>query len=149
MVAQTWKFSDNKIEVEEAFAKTTMLTAFRWPATHRFAPNVEQKEREAAMTGFTLRWHGGKSFSAMKTFLVPYNGGPVGPPPCGDWVENQGPWGARKVTLKRKNNNGSLAMGENGNTPFPYCGQEVFYVPPPYDNKTKRITGCGFELKVD
>lgn len=154
VLLQTWKFADNKIEMEESLTgllatnTSLMRTSFRWPQTHKFTPNIEKSEREKAVagSGYTFRWHAGKSLFAMKTTTVPYASAMVGQNTC-DWVENQGPWGAHKVIIKRKNNKGNLQLGVNGD-PSPYSGLEMIFAAQP-DPKTKKIEGAGLEIKIE
>ncbi|TAN37826.1 MAG: hypothetical protein EPN23_04745 [Verrucomicrobia bacterium] len=150
---QTWKFADNKIEMEESLTgfspndPTFMRTTFHWPETHKFTPNIENSERVQAVAGYTMRWHAGKTPLTMKTTALPYAAAIVGQP-NGDWVENQGPWGARKVTVKRKGSKGNLVFGFRGFEPSPYAGLEFQYMVNA-DPKTKKVDSAGLEIKIE
>jgi hypothetical protein len=151
VLTQTWKFGDNKVEMEEKVAglptedTPTVLTLVRWPMTHKFTPNVEQADREQAVAGYTFRWHAGRSAGAMKTITCPY-ALPVVHQAAGDWAENQGPWGAHKVTLKRKGNKGNLTWGVYASCP--YEGLEMVFVPQ-CNAGSKKIETHGLEIKID
>jgi hypothetical protein len=123
-----------------------MRTIVRWPMTHKFTPNVEKSEREHAVAGYSFRWHAGKSPNALKVITVPYASAVTGQG-VGDWVENQGPWGVHKVTIKRKPSLGNLVVGGNLD-PSPYCGLEMQYAAQ-YNAKLKKVEAQGLEIKID
>jgi hypothetical protein len=148
-VVQTWKFSDNKIVVENTVGSFTagdnaMRMFVAWPRTHKFTPNVEQEERIKAVAGYTMRWRAGKNENSLKTITAPY-GEPMANQPIGDWVENQGPWGARKVTIKRLGGRGAFTLGPG--LRCPYDGMETVFVCKPVPKKG--VDDQGFELKVE
>ena len=150
-VYQSWKFGDNKIDMEESGADfpdkdVLMRTTFHWPETHKFTPNVEQADREKAVAGYTLRWHAGKTWLSLKTLTVHYADAVTGQP-VGDWVENQGPWGSHKVLVKRKGTKGNIVLGWNMVT-APYVGLEFQYAVN-NDPKTKKFDGVGLEIKIE
>lgn len=151
---QSWKFSEGTIAMEEHFKGTladplpVMRTFFSFPQTHKFTPNIETADRMKAMAGYTFRWRAGKDDKTMKTIDVPYVGKPesLG---AGDWVENKGPWGARKITIKRKSNKGSIGMGTQWNKCL-YDGIEMcFTAKPDPTAKIKKIDPQGFDMKIE
>lgn len=149
---QTWKFGEGKIEVEnhlkgyDTGAPPVMRTYFKFPQTHKFTPNIEKADREKAMAGYLLTVRGGKSENALKTTKITYASKVEGFS-VGDMIENQGPWGDRKITIKRKGGKGSLNMGGEWNR-FPYDGLE-FFARTVADPKTKRIEPAAFEIKIE
>jgi hypothetical protein len=149
---QTWKFGEGKIEVEnhlkgyDANAPPTMRTYFKFPQTHRFTPNIEKADREKAMAGYLLTIRGGKSDTALKTTKVTYASKVEGFT-VGDTIENQGPWGDRKITIKRKGGKGSLNIGGEWNK-FPYDGMD-FFARTVADPKTKKVDAQSFEIKIE
>lgn len=150
MLVQTWKFADNKIVVENSLDRftagdTPMRTFVCWPRTHKFTPNVEQAEREKAVAGYTMRWRAGKNEGSLRTITVPY-AAVVAAQPVSDWVENEGPWGARKVTIKRLGGKGTFTLGRGAK--IPYGGLDLIFTCKPAP-KAKGLEGQGFELKVE
>ena len=149
---QTWKFAETGITMEEHFKGSVpdpapvMRTYFKFPQTHKFTPNIETADREKATAGYIFRWRAGKDEKTMKTITVPYVGKPDGLG-AGDWVENQGPWGARKVTIKRKSNKGTIGMGSQWGK-FVYDGLEMVFTTKA-DPKTKKVDPQGFDVKIE
>jgi len=152
VLIQTWKFGEGKIELEnhlkgfDAGAPPVMRTYFKFPQTHKFTPNIEKADREKAMAGYLYTIRGGKSENAMKTTKLTYASKPEGIS-VGDSVENQGPWGDRKVTIKRKAGKGSVNFGGAWNK-FPYDGLE-FCFGTRADPKTKKLDAQGCEIKIE
>ncbi|MCX7009813.1 MAG: hypothetical protein NTY53_21650 [Kiritimatiellaeota bacterium] len=152
MLIQTWKFSEGKIEVEDHLkgfdqnAPPTMRTYFKFPQTHKFTPNIEKADREKAMAGYLYTIRGGKSENALKTMKLTYASKPEGIS-VGDSIENQGPWGDRKITIKRKAGKGSVNYGGAWNK-FPYDGLE-FCFGTRADPKTKKLDVQGCEIKIE
>ena len=148
---QSWKFGDNKIDMEESVTDLSdkgafMRTTFHWPETHKFTPNIEKADRAKAVTDYTLRWHAGKTWLGLKTLTVHYADAVTGLS-VSDWVENQGPWGSHKVLIKRKGTKGNIVLGWNPVT-APYVGLEFQYAVNS-DPKTKRFDGAGLEIKIE
>ena len=154
MLYQTWEFFEDTIVMEEHFKGTlsdplpVMRTFFTFPRTHRFTPNIELADRIKATSGYSLHLRAGKSDTTMRTMVVPYVGKPENLPD-GEWVENQGPWGTRRVTIKRTSHRGSIGMGTQWNRCV-YDGLEMCFTakPDPY-SKIKRIDPQGFEVKIE
>ena len=152
---QTWKFADGKIEVENdlknysASALPTMRTYVQWPRTHKFTPNIEKSERDQAVTGYTMRWHAGKTEATLQNMIISYTSKPENQT-IGDWVENKGPWGEHKVLLKRKAAKGSINFSlEAGGEAYPYAGLQMVFTCKKAGPKAVKIDPQGFELKVD
>ena len=148
---QSWKFSEGKIEVEEHLKGYTgkppvMRTYVKFPQTHKFTPNIEKADREKQMAGYQYTIRGGKSENAMKTIKLSY-ASKVENISVGDSVENMGPWGNRKITIKRKSGKGSINYGGMWNK-MPYDGLEFAFCTKA-DDKTQKLDAQGFELKVD
>lgn len=151
VLIQTWKFSDGKIEVEDHLKgysgePPTMRTYLKFPQTHKFTPNIEKADREKQMAGYQYIIRGGKTENSMKTMKLSY-GAKVENISVGDSVENQGPWGSRKITIKRKSGKGSVNYGGEWNK-MPYDGLE-FCFGTRADPKTKKLEAQGFELKIE
>lgn len=149
---QTWKFGEGKIEVEDHLkgfdqnAPPTMRTYFKFPQTHKFTPNIEKADREKAMAGYLYTIRGGKAENAMKTIKLSYASKPEGIS-VGDSVENQGPWGDRKITIKRKAGKGSINYGGAWNK-FPYDGLE-FCFSTRADPKTHKLDVQGCQISIE
>ncbi len=151
VLVQTWKFSEGKIEVDDHLKgysgePPTMRTYVKFPQTHKFTPNIEKADREKQMAGYQYTIRGGKSENAMKTVKLSY-ASKAENISVGDSVENMGPWGSRKITIKRKSGKGSINLGAEWNK-MPYDGLE-FCFGTKADPKTKKLDAQGFELKVD
>jgi hypothetical protein len=151
VLIQTWKFAEGKIEVENHLKgftgdPPTMRTYIKFPQTHKFTPNIEKSDREKQMAGYQYIIRGGKTENAMKTLKLSY-ANKVENLSVSDSVENEGPWGSRKITIKRKSGKGSINYGGEWNK-MPYDGLE-FAFGTRADPKTKKLDVQGFELKVE
>jgi len=151
VLIQTWKFGEGKIEVEDHLKgytgePPTMRTYVKFPQTHKFTPNIEKADREKQMAGYQYTIRGGKAENSMKTIKLTY-GAKVENISVADSVENMGPWGSRKITIKRKSGKGSVNYGGEWNK-MPYDGLE-FCFGTRADPKTKKLDAQGFELKVE
>lgn len=151
VLVQTWKFAEGKIEVEDHLKgytgdPPTMRTYVKFPQTHKFTPNIEKADREKQMAGYQYTIRGGKAENAMKTQKYSYST-KIENLTVGDSVENQGPWGSRKITIKRKAGKGFVSLSFNG-TKQPYDGLEFSYSTHT-DPKTKKLDLQGFELKIE
>ena len=150
---QTWKFAEGKIEMEEHLKgysqdePPTMRTYFMFPQTHKFTANIEKSERLKATEGYIMRWHAGKTENAMKVLPISYIAN-VDNQAVGDWVENRGPWGALKITIKRKAGKGSINVAEGQWNRCPYDGIGMVFATKA-DPKTKKLDPEGFEVKID
>lgn len=151
VLIQTWKFAEGKIEVEDHLKgyggePPIMRTYVKFPQTHKFTPNIEKADREKQMAGYQYTIRGGKTENAMKTTKYGYSS-KIENLTVGDTVENQGPWGSRKISIKRKAGKGSVNYGGMWNK-MPYDGLE-FSFGTRADPKTKKLDPQGFELKIE
>ncbi|MCX7010291.1 MAG: hypothetical protein NTY53_24135 [Kiritimatiellaeota bacterium] len=148
---QTWKFSEGKIDVEsrlKGFAgDPPQLRLFvKFPKTHEFTPNIEKGDRAKQMEGHSYVVRGGKSVKTLKNKKMSYADKWTELPVI-EWVEHQGPWGERKVTLKRKNDRDAIIFDGDWNRPA-YEGWEFGLLKIP-DGKTKHYDLHGFEIKIE
>jgi len=125
----------------------TMRTYFTFPQTHKFTANTEKADRLKATEGYVMRWHAGKSENAMKVLPLSYIA-IVENQSVGDWLEDKGPWGSIKVTIKRKAGKGSINVAEGQWNRCPYDGIGMVFVTKA-DPKTKKLDPQGFEVKID
>jgi len=107
-LVQTWKFSDGLLSVNNLFkdftgAVPSTRVTIMFPKTHTFTTASTPAERDAATAGCMLRCRAGHSDTSMKIITVPYANRIMAQEIC-DWMEHRGPWGARKVTIKRTTN---------------------------------------------
>ena len=151
VLIQTWKFTDGKIEVEDHVKAYTgeppnLRTFVRFPQTHKFTPNIEKSDREKQMAGYQYILRGGKDDKTMKTTKLSY-ATKLENFNVGESVENVGPWGARKISIKRKSGKGVIKYGGMWNM-MPYDGLEFFFGTVA-DPKTKKLDIQGFKIKID
>jgi len=150
-LVQTWKFSDSAVAVENEIKNYPVNEPFKWvctfitwPCTHTFAPSVEKAEREKATRGYSWRAHYGKTYTTLKTVLLPYTHAIE--PYVFDWVENRGPWGAtHTAVLKRKPGLGNLGIIIDPNHATPADGMEMIFVGA-INGTVRRMDLQGFEL---
>jgi hypothetical protein len=152
ILIQTWKFAEGKIEVENHLKgyggePPIMRTYIKFPQTHKFTPNIEKSDREKQTVGYQYTIRGGKSENAMKTTKFSY-ASKIENVSVGESVENQGPWGDRKITIKRKGGKGSVNLGVTWGLKMPYDGLE-FAFGTRADPKTKKLEAQSFEIKID
>jgi hypothetical protein len=148
-VLQTWKLRDGSLLVDNQVNNfpseriPQLLIAVRFPRTHAVSTNAPQSERIKATGGCTLRWRGGEGDEGLKVYTAPYANRVDLLGFC-DWIEHKGPWGNRKLTLRRTSAKGYFQpLGVK----FAYEGLGLMFISRP-DGKRK-IEGQGFELKIE
>lgn len=147
-LVQTWKITDGLLSVNNLFKDYTgavpvLHVGIQFPRTQTFAPAATPAERSAATAGSVLRWRAGHSETALTVITVPYGNRVMLQDYC-DWMEHKGPWGARKVTVKRSTNKSLLSL--TGSV-YGYEGVGLLFITR-FDPK-KRGELQGFDLKVE
>lgn len=125
--------------VEQA---TPLQFEIDFAATHHFTPNIELADRQQQMAGWYVktREKGGDDKS-FKGYTYKY-GDKVRFRKEAQFVENVGPWGARKVRLHSVDSGaGCLRADKRGSQPYPYTGFKCFLqVPTAPKKKTDSAT---------
>ena len=147
-LVQTWKISDGQLIVNNLFkeytgAVPTMRMVVRFPQTHNVKANAAPAERSAITAGCAIRVRAGRADNAMKIITVPY-GDRIIMQNCYDWMEHKGPWGNRKVTVKRSTSKGLFTLG---GSVYGYEGVTLIFATR-FDS-LKRGELQGFEFKVE
>ncbi len=147
-LVQTWKFSDGLLSASHLFKDYTgtvpsMHVVVKFPPTPTLKPDASAAERSAATTGCALRWRAGRSDAAMKIITVPYDHRVLLQDYC-DWMEHKGPWGSRKITLKRTTSKGLLSLA---GSVYGYEGVIMLFIT--RFDPLKRGELQGFDLKVE
>ncbi len=148
-VLQTWKLRDGSLLVDNEVNNypperiPQLLIAVRFPATHTVPAHAPQSERIKATAGCAVRWRGGKGDDSLKVYTAPYANRVDLLGYC-DWIEHKGPWGNRKVTLRRTNTRGYF---QNLDVRFAHEGLGLMFISRP--DARRKLEGQGFELKVE
>ena len=148
-VLQTWKLRDGSLTVDNQLTGfpyeniPRLNIAVRFPQTHSIATNTPQSERIKITAGCALRWRSGQNDGTLKIYSAPYANRVDLLGFC-DWIEHKGPWGTRKITLRRTN---SKSYFQPLGVKFAYEGLGLMFFSRP-DAKHK-VETQGFELKVE
>lgn len=147
-VSQTWKFMDGALSVENemkgyAGIPPVLRIGIQFPRTHTFASNITPAERAKATSGYSLRCRTGGTENTMKLITIPY-ANRVELQSYSDRMEHQGPWGTRKVSIKRTGLRGMFIMG---NAVYAHEGAWLLFLT--RSDAKNRVNPQGFEFKVE
>lgn len=149
-VIQTWRIRDGSLLVENQVVNypperiPQLLISVLFPKTHLISTNTSHSERVKITAGCMIRWRGGDGGDdSMKIYSAPYANrvdllGAV------DWIEHKGPWGSRKLTLRRTNTKGYL---QPASVKYAYDGLGLVFISRP--DSRRKIELQGFELKIE
>jgi len=147
-LTQQWKISDGVLTVENRITGNVDLppilrTGIQFPRVCTFTDALTRDLRAKVVEGCAVRWRAGNTESGMRVLTVPYAQRVEYLEHC-DWMEHKGPWGTRKVTLKRTNLKGTFQLT---NPDYAAHGLLMHFITRPDARKKAELQG--FELKLE